>query len=64
MFLLNPYILGEEQIEWLNRCINKQTANFRIIVSGAPILNPSKAEKILSFAENEKQTLIGVTQKL
>ena len=53
-------ILGQEQIEWLKDALLTSTANFKIIVSGAPILNPSKVEKNLSYAENEKQTLIGL----
>ena len=53
-------ILGQEQIEWLKDALLTSTANFKIIVSGAPILNPSKTEKNLSYAENEKQTLIGL----
>ena len=53
-------ILGKEQIEWLKYALLTSTATFKIIVSGAPVLNPSKANKNLSFAENEKQTLIGL----
>ena len=53
-------ILGNEQIEWLKNALLTSTANFKIIVSGAPILNPSKEEKNLSYAENEKQYLIGL----
>ena len=51
-------ILGKEQIEWLKDALITSTANFKIIVSGAPILNPSKEEKNLSFAEDEKQYLL------
>ena len=51
-------IFGEEQIEWLKNSLLTSTANFKIIVSGTPILNPSKAKKNLSFAENEKQAFI------
>ena len=40
-------ILGQEQIEWFKDALLTSTANFKIIVSGAPILNPSKAEKNL-----------------
>lgn len=56
-------ILGEEQIEWLKDALLTSTANFKIIISGAPILNPSKEEKNLSFAENEKQYLLGLLKK-
>lgn len=51
-------ILGKDQIEWLKDALLTSTANFKIIVSGAPILNPSKEEKNLSFAENEKNYLM------
>lgn len=53
-----PTILGKEQIEWLKNALLSSTAKFKIIVSGAPILNPSKSEKNLSFAQNEKRNLI------
>ena len=53
-------ILGKEQIEWLKDALLASNANFKIIVSGAPVLNPSKANKNLSFAEYEQQTLIGI----
>lgn len=48
-------ILGQEQIEWLKDALITSTANFKIIVSGSPILNPAKDEKNLSFAKDEKQ---------
>lgn len=51
----NPYILGNEQIEWLVDTLINSTANFKIIVSGTPILNPSNTKKNLTFANNEKQ---------
>ncbi|MDG1702129.1 MAG: alkaline phosphatase D family protein [Opitutae bacterium] len=51
-------ILGKEQIEWLKNALLVSTAKFKIIVSGAPVLNPSKTEKNLSFANNEKEELI------
>jgi alkaline phosphatase D len=54
----NAIILGEEQIEWLKDALLTSTANFKVIVSGAPILNPSKAEKNLSFAEIEKENFL------
>lgn len=51
-------ILGKEQTDWLIDALLTSTAKFKIIVSGAPILNPSKVEKNFSYAENEKQTFL------
>ena len=51
-------ILGEAQIEWLKDALLNSEATFKIIVSGAPVLNPSKSPKNLSYAESEKQELL------
>ena len=51
-------ILGKKQIEWLKESLLTSTSKFKIIVSGVPILNPSKQEKNLSFAEGEKRHLL------
>lgn len=53
-------ILGEEQIEWLKNALLTSEAKFKIIVSGAPLLNPAKVEKNLSFADSEKQALLSL----
>lgn len=54
----HPSILGEAQIEWLKDALINSDATFKIIVSGAPILNPSKSAKNFSYAEKEKQDLL------
>ena len=51
-------ILGEAQIEWLKDALLNSEATFKIIVSGAPVLNPSKSPQNLSYAESEKQELL------
>lgn len=54
----HPKILGDAQIEWLKNALVNSEATFKIIVSGAPILNPSKSAKNLGYAESEKQDLL------
>lgn len=54
----HPKILGDTQIEWLKDALVNSEATFKIIVSGAPILNPSKSKKNLGYAESEKQGLL------
>ena len=51
-------IFSIQQIEWLKNALIESKATFKIIVSGAPILNPSKNKKNLSFAEREKAQLL------
>ena len=53
-----PSILGEEQINWLKNNIINSDATFKIIVSGAPILNPETSPKNFSFAKKEKEELL------
>jgi alkaline phosphatase D len=46
-------ILGDAQIEWLRQALIQSTATFKIIVAGAPILNPADSRENLSYAERE-----------
>ena len=46
-------ILGKPQIAWLRQALIQSTATFKIIVAGAPILNPVDSRENLSFAESE-----------
>jgi alkaline phosphatase D len=51
-------ILGDAQIEWLRQELIRSTARFKVIVAGAPILNPAKTRTNLSFAEREHTELL------
>ena len=53
-----PRILGERQIEWLRRALDRSTATFKIIVAGAPVLNPADSPENLSYAEREHTELL------
>lgn len=57
-------MLGNNQIEWLKNALLNSNATFKIIVSGAPVLNPSKIESNLSYADNEKKYLINSLKSL
>ncbi len=48
-----PVILGKKQIEWLREELIRSTATFKVIVAGAPILNPAKNKDNLSYADRE-----------
>lgn len=48
-----PEILGPEQIAWLRQALIESTATFKIVVAGAPILNPADSRENLSYAERE-----------
>ncbi|TVP76729.1 MAG: hypothetical protein EA353_11630, partial [Puniceicoccaceae bacterium] len=51
-------ILGTQQIEWLRQALIQSTATFKIIVAGAPILNPAKSRENLSYAQQEHSALL------
>lgn len=51
-------ILGNEQIEWLRQSLIRSTATFKVVVAGAPILNPAKSRSNLSYAEREHSKLL------
>ncbi len=53
-----PQMLGKAQIEWLRQEIINSTATFKIIVAGAPILNPADNRNNLSYAEREHSDLL------
>lgn len=53
-----PQIFSSQQIEWLKQALIESKATFKLIVSGTPILNPSKEKKNFSFAEIEKAQLL------
>jgi len=46
-------ILGKPQVAWLRQALMQSNATFKIIVAGAPILNPANSRENLSFAESE-----------
>lgn len=46
-------ILGREQVAWLRQALLESTATFKIIVAGAPVLNPADSRANLSYAERE-----------
>ncbi len=46
-------ILGQDQIQWLRQALIQSTATFKVIIAGAPILNPADSPSNLSYAENE-----------
>ncbi len=51
-------ILGDEQIKWLRQEIRRSQATFKVIIAGAPILNPAKSRTNLSYAETEQTKLL------
>ncbi|MDQ8193893.1 alkaline phosphatase D family protein [Coraliomargarita sp. SDUM461004] len=51
-------ILGPEQITWLRQALLESTATFKIIIAGAPILNPADSPQNLSYAEREHTELL------
>lgn len=51
-------ILGQSQIEWLRQELIRSTATFKVVVAGAPILNPAKTRNNLSYAEREHTRLL------
>lgn len=51
-------ILGQEQIEWLRQALIQSTATFKVIIAGAPILNPADSRSNLSYAEREHTELL------
>tara|TARA_B110000093_G_scaffold26406_1_gene25665 strand:+ start:5806 stop:7143 length:1338 start_codon:yes stop_codon:yes gene_type:complete len=53
-----PQMLGKAQIEWLRQEIINSSATFKIIIAGAPILNPADNRYNLSYAEREHGELL------
>ena len=53
-----PQMLGKTQIEWLRQEIINSSATFKIIIAGAPILNPADNRNNLSYAEREHGELL------
>ena len=53
-----PQILGKEQIEWLRQALVQSEATFKIIIAGAPILNPAHSRSNLGYAEREHTDLL------
>jgi alkaline phosphatase D len=51
-------ILGAEQINWLRQELIRSKATFKIVLAGAPILNPAKNRSNLSYAESEHSELL------
>lgn len=54
----NVQILGQEQIEWLRQALIQSSATFKVVVAGAPILNPADSPSNLSSAEREHTQLL------
>lgn len=55
---IRPQILGQAQIEWLRQALIQSEATFKIIIAGAPILNPADSRSNLSYAEREHTELL------
>ena len=53
-----PEILGSAQVDWLRNALIRSTATFKVIVAGAPILNPAENPENLSSAEREHADLL------
>lgn len=53
-----PQILGKGQIEWLRQALIQSEATFKLIIAGAPILNPANSRSNLSYAEREHNDLL------
>lgn len=51
-------ILGHEQMAWLRQALIRSTATFKVIVAGAPILNPADSPSNLSSAKREHTNLL------
>lgn len=51
-------ILGQAQIAWLRQALIQSTATFKVIIAGAPILNPADSRSNLSYAEREHTELL------
>jgi len=56
----SPVILGEAQIDWLRNALLRSTATFKVVVAGAPVLNPADNRANLSYAEGEHTRLLQV----
>jgi len=54
-------ILGAQQIEWLRQELIRSSATFKVVVAGAPILNPAKSRSNLSYAEREHTRLLQIS---
>lgn len=53
-----PKILGDAQIEWLRQELLASTATFKVVIAGAPILNPAENPSNLSSANYEQNKLL------
>lgn len=51
-------ILGSAQIEWLRQELVSSTATFKLIIAGAPVLNPADSPTNLSYASEEQTQLL------
>jgi len=49
-----PEILGEQQLNWLRQELLLSKATFKVIIAGAPILNPANNRGNLSYVEREQ----------
>lgn len=57
---LHSRILGNEQIEWLRQALIRSTATFKVVIAGAPILNPADSYGNLSHAKSEHKKFLGM----
>lgn len=55
-----PQILGQAQIKWLRQALIQSTATFKVIIAGAPILNPADSMSNLSYADGEHTQLLQI----
>ncbi|MEM1222469.1 MAG: alkaline phosphatase D family protein [Verrucomicrobiota bacterium] len=53
-----PLIIGNEQIEWLRQELIRSKATFKVIIAGAPVLNPADNAANLSYASSEHTKLL------
>lgn len=58
-----PVIIGEEQTQWLRHELATSDATFKIIVSGAPMLNPSKKLPNISYTHVQQSRFLEVLRE-
>lgn len=55
-------ILGDEQLEWLRSELIHSTATFKVIIAGAPVLNPASNPQNMIYAEREQKKMLQIFQ--
>ncbi|KAB2914337.1 MAG: alkaline phosphatase family protein [Bacteroidetes bacterium] len=54
----NPGMLGKEQIDWLIGALKMSDANFKLVMVGTQVLNPSPAKDLYSNYPEERAALL------